>query len=103
MNIKTYVFIAVLILLAGVVGYGFGFSEGVNLAMDKSISAFNMMFDVELTGKAKNMIFGFPDIVKVLPLEIRDKLGLNSSSYEEYQYQKLNETISKIVEMKYGR
>jgi len=87
------------VLISGLLGYAIGFKDGVNFAMNKAIDAANVLFDIQLTGKAKQLAIGFPDLINRIPLETRRKLGINNSEV----YDNLNETISQLVRMKYGK
>jgi hypothetical protein len=96
-NKGTIVLFIICIALSGTIGYSQGFKDGVNYAMNKAINAAEVLFDIQLTGKAKQLAIGFPDILDRVPYEVRQKLGINAT------YQEINETIKKLVEMKYGK
>ena len=103
---KTLIWISIIAIACFIsfsVGYGSGFAEGANYAIQKGISAIDMMFDVQLSGKAKNMIMGFPDIMLRIDQDTKDKLGLNSTEYQEEQFRKLNETLTMLVNSRYPK
>lgn len=94
--------IAVFLVLTGMaLGFAAGLSYGVGMAVDKAILAADILFDIELKGKIKQMALQFPEILKRIDKDTKNKLGLNDSEYYEEMNKKLNETITYMNNIKY--
>ena len=80
------------LVLGLLLGFIIGFSFGVTTTLKQSIYASSVIFDIELKDEVKGIIQQFPALMQRITDDDKDKLGL----------QKLNETLTKSVDLKYG-
>lgn len=84
-------------------GYSAGFTAGASFAIEKGLNAASVLLDVKLTGKARQMVEMLPEIMLRLDEDTKKKLNLTDIQYKNMALERLNETLIKSVENKYGK
>lgn len=86
-----------LIVIAGLLGYGLGWTAGAGWAIEKGVYAASVVLDIEIKDKVKGMIVALPELMNRIPDETKAKLGLNETD----DLDRFNASLNKIYDMKY--
>ena len=96
---KWYVW-TLLIVIASLLGYSTGYANGIDFALTKAIQASNVLFDISPSPRFKQVIQAFPVLIKIMPQEDWNKLGINTSiQAKEVQWDEINKTLTNMVKL----
>ena len=96
---KWYVW-TLLMVITALLAYSIGYANGIDFALTKAIQASNVLFDISPSPRFQQIIQAFPVLIKIMPQEDWNKLGINTSSQiKEVQWEEINKTLTNMVRL----